>query len=104
MLQGATNTDFNSNAVYSEVKNLKTRERESNANADTLQSRSEIDIIRLPAYNSTYSHNSSRLVQTGLSGKRYHQLACLTLLRYKQYSCHKIRGQSNQGQNFSNDK
>lgn len=61
MLQGATNTDFNSIAVSSEVKKkIYKHKRESNANADTLQSRSEIDIIRLPAYNSTYSHNSSK--------------------------------------------
>lgn len=42
-------------AISSEVKNLQPREseRDSNANTDTLQSRSEIDIIKLPTNNST---------------------------------------------------
>lgn len=70
---------------------------------DRLHSRSEIDIIRHPAYNSTDSCNSSRFIQTWLSGKRYHQFTCLTLLSHKPYSCHEVRGQSNRGQNLNND-
>lgn len=45
-------------------------ERERNANTATLQSRSEIDIIRLPAYNSTDSRNSSTLAQTWTRWKK----------------------------------